>query len=130
MANSRNKEPRKPSAPGVLRRYKKEGLPAFVGMSLKNVNQAGIFGEHPLDVACVRGIMEEIEALVEAGADVNAKGELGNTPLHEAIGQNHVRVVEFLLSRGASREAKSDFGDTPADLARKLGAADSLKLLI
>jgi len=129
MANSKTTKPRKLSGLGVLRRYKKEGLPEFVGMSLKSVHQAGIFGERPLGVACVRGIMEEIEALVEAGADVNAKGELGNTPLHEVIGQNHLHVVEFLLRRGASCDTKNDFGDTPVDLARRQGAAEILKLL-
>ncbi len=82
-------DPRRLSAADVLRRYKEEDLPAFAEVQLEDVNQIGIFGERPLDVACGRGVMEEVTALVEAGADVNAPGELGNTlcmrRLHRAI---------------------------------------------
>jgi ankyrin repeat protein len=77
----------------VLRRYKDEDLPAFCGISLEDVNQVGNFGERPLDVATGRGNMEEIAALVEAGAEINAPGELGNTPLHEAVGQGHLKAI-------------------------------------
>jgi len=61
------------------------------------VNQAGNFGDRPIHVACIRGDLEEIGALVHEGADVNATGELGNTPLHEAVGQGHIGVVKALL---------------------------------
>lgn len=76
------------TAADVLRRYMDEELPAFCGIQLESVNQVCRFGERPLHVAATRGIMEEVAALVEAGAEVNAHGELGNTPLHEAVGQN------------------------------------------
>lgn len=118
------------TAADVLRRYKAEDLPAFVEVPLDSVNQAGNFGEHPLEVAASRGRMDEIVALVDGGADVNSHGELGNTPLHEAVLQGHVEAVKFLLNRGASISAKNDFGETPLDLARSRGRGDIAAILV
>lgn len=105
------------TAADVLHRYNEELLPAFVDIVLNDVNQVGLFGERPLHVACVRGNLEEIEALVAGGADVNATGELGNTPLHEAVGQSHIEGVRFLLEHGASRSVTNEMGETPLTIA-------------
>jgi ankyrin repeat protein len=113
----------------VLRRYKDEDLPAFVGIPLEDVNQIGNSGDRPLHVACIRGNMEEIRALVKAGADVNAQGEMANTPLHECVGQGHYIAAQFLLACGASPELKNEWGDTPVDVARLKGSEDIIKLL-
>jgi uncharacterized protein len=113
----------------VLRRYKDEALPAFAEIPLDDVNQIGNFGERPLNVASVRGRLEEVTALVEAGADVNARGELGNTALHEAVGQGNVEVVKFLIERGASPTVSNNFGETPLDTARLQGRPEILALL-
>jgi ankyrin repeat protein len=113
----------------VLRRYSDESLPAFADRPLTDVNQIGLFGERPLHVACTRGNMEEIEALVQGGADVNAEGELGNTPLHEAVGQGHREAVKFLLEHGASRTAKNEFGETPLSMATAQARIDIISLL-
>jgi ankyrin repeat protein len=51
------------------------------------VNQFGNFGERPLHVASARGNLDEMAALIDAGAEINALGEIGNTPLQEAVGQ-------------------------------------------
>ena len=115
------------TAAQVLRRYKDEDLPAFSGMDLKDVNQVGLFGEHPLDVAACRGSVEEIAALLEAGANVNSHGELGNTPLHEAVSQNHLAAIQFLVEHGASLTARNNDGKTPLALA-KTRAAQTLLL--
>ena len=117
------------TAQEVLRRYMEEELPAFVGMSLVDVNQVGHFGERPLDVACTRGNMEEIEALAEGGAELDAQGEVGYTPLHEAVSQGHLDAVRFLLARGASRDIRNDFGRTPLDTARLTSRNELAKLL-
>src|SRR5690242_14396199 len=106
------------TAAEVLRRYKDEDLPAFSGIDLKDVDQVGLFGERPLHIAACRGITEEIEALIKAGAHVNAPGELGYTPLHEAVSQNHVEAIRILLEHGASVMAKNEDGKTPLDMAR------------
>src|SRR5260370_39152027 len=117
------------TAAEVLRRYKDEDLPAFCEIALKDVNQIGNFGERPLHVASVRGNMEEIAALIDAGADVNAPGDLGNTPLHEAVGQGHITAIKFLLDNGASVDVRNELGETPLEIARLKGRDDILKLM-
>ena len=106
------------NADDVLKRYKDEDLPDFVGIDLSDVNQAGIFGDAPIHVAAIRGRTDEITALLNGGADANASGELGNTPLHEAVMQNRIEAAKLLLDRGADPQRRNHFGGTPLDTAR------------
>ena len=117
------------TAKEVLRRYGEEDLPAFVGVTLDDVNATGPFGEHPLDVAAGRGALDEVLALLDGGADINAAGDLGNTALHEAVGQGHVDVVSTLLRRGASRALRNQDGHTALEVAVLRGHADLAELL-
>ncbi len=117
------------SAADVLRRYREEELPAFVGTDLADVNACGIFGEHPLDVAACRGSIPEVRALLDGGAEIDAHGELGNTALHEAVGQAHTEVVRFLVARGASLTVTNDDGHTPCDVAKLRNLDEILALL-
>jgi ankyrin repeat protein len=112
-----------------LRRYKDEELPAFCEISLEDVNQIGNFGDRPIHVACARGNLEEISALLDGGADVNAAGEIGNRPLHEAVGQGHLTVVQFLLDHGASIHETNDEQMTALDIAKLLGRDDIADVL-
>jgi ankyrin repeat protein len=117
------------TAADVLRRYKDEELPEFCEIPLHDVNQAGNFGDRPIHVACIRGDLEEIAALVHEGADVNATGELGNTPLHEAVDQGHIDVVKALLEYGASRNKSNNLGMTAFEIAKQQGRIDIARLL-
>jgi len=117
------------TAAQVLRRYKDEDLPAFCGVELTDVNQKGSFDERPLDVAAVRGDLEELYALLDGGAEVDGLGELGNTALHEAAGQGHFDVVAVLLEFGARKDIRNEFGDTPLDIAVMHGRQDLIDLL-
>ncbi|HET7750868.1 MAG TPA: ankyrin repeat domain-containing protein, partial [Terriglobales bacterium] len=116
-------------AADVLRRYEDEDLPAFSEVPLRDVNQVGNFGERPLHVASTRGNLEEIAALLGAGAEINAPGELGNTPLHEAVGQGHLEAAQFLLDHGACPDAKNEDGDTPLDKAKQTHRNDIVTIL-
>jgi uncharacterized protein len=98
------------TASDVLRKYREEDLPEFCELDLTEVNQTGNFGNSPLHVAAVRGLLNEAIALIEAGAIVNAKGELGNTPLHDAVGQHNMGMVNLLLASGADPRIKNDHG--------------------
>ena len=109
------------NADEVLARYAEEDLPEFVEMPLTSIEQVGRFGNRPLHVACVRGIMDEVAALVVAGASVNAPGENGNRPLHEAVGQAHESVAKYLLQHGADPLQQNDDGQSPIDIARVMG---------
>jgi uncharacterized protein len=113
----------------VLHRYREEELPEFLGIPLKDVNQAGNSGDRPLHVATFRGNMDEIGALVAGGADVNAIGDLGNTPLHEAAALGDLDAVEFLLAKGASPGKKNEFDESVIDVAHSQGHNEIARLL-
>ena len=112
----------------VLGKYNEENLPDFCE-PLADVNQVGTFGNRPIHLACYRGNMADVVALVEGGADVNAIGDLGSTPLHEAAEQGHINVVKFLLEKGASPTVKNELGSTPSDAATVRGWNEIAKLL-
>jgi ankyrin repeat protein len=112
--------PSKPTAAQVLRKYTEDDLPDFLGSPIEDVNQVGANGDRPIHIACIRGSLEDVDALVEGGADVNVAGDLGYTPLHHAAGDGHLEIVRVLLSHGADVNAKNEFGQTPIDLAKDL----------
>jgi ankyrin repeat protein len=103
----------------VLQRYLNDTL-EFDEINLTDVNQRGHFGNTPLHIASSRGNLEEIEALLAAGADVDARGEDGDTPLFRAAQQSHVPVVKRLLGAGASPDSPNNYGRTPRQVAVSL----------
>ena len=117
------------NAKDVLERYKSDNLPAFAEMDLTDVNQVGLFGERPLDVAACRGNLEELYALLDGGADIDALGELGHTALHQATSQGHFDAVKVLLEFGARKDIRSELGYTPLELATLHGRQDLVDLL-
>jgi ankyrin repeat protein len=125
----KDKSERRITAAEVLRRYKEEDLPAFSEITLDSVNQVGNFGERPLNVASVRGMLEEVAALVDGGAEVDARGERGYTALHDAVAQGHVEIVKLLLIHGASPIAPNDDGRAPVETAAELNRREILALL-
>jgi hypothetical protein len=119
------------TAADVLSRYSDddESLPEFTQRDLIDVNQIGNFGNRPLNIAATRGLIEEIIALIEGGADVNAPGELDCTPLHDAAGQGHFEAVKVLLQYGASVTNRNQWGYTPIDDALASGRKDIADLM-
>jgi len=119
----------KTTAEEVLRRYNDETLPDFCD-PLTDVNQVGTFGNRPIHLACFRGNINDVVALVEGGADVNAAGDMGSTPLHEAVEQAHAKVVKFLLDCGAKRDVLNELGKTPLEIAKEKGLAEIARLIV
>ncbi len=113
----------------VLQRYIDERYPDFIDVVLTDVNQHGKFGNTPLNLACKRGSLEEVEALLAAGANIEAEGEMGDRPLHDAAMEGHVAVVERLLVAGASPNVEDDHGFTPRSLAVSLGYHDVVAVI-
>jgi uncharacterized protein len=105
------------TASEVLRRYEDEDLPEFDGIESISIETVGRYGNRPLHIACVRGDLEEVGALIAAGANVNVRGEHGNTPLHEAVGSSSAMVLNHLLANGADHLQRNDFGQTARDVA-------------
>ncbi|CAM6087993.1 unnamed protein product [Calypogeia fissa] len=82
-------------------------------------------GWTPLHVAARMGDLEEVQRLLNEGADVNAPSwgpkAPGTTPLHLASTGGHLHVMNELLERGANIEArtKGGCGWTPLHNAAK-----------
>ena len=73
--------------------------------------------------------MDEIKALIAAGADVNARGDLGNTPLHCAVVQGHIETVKLLLENGASPKERNEFGESVIDVANSQADTEIARLI-
>jgi ankyrin repeat protein len=58
----------------------------------------------------LRGDVDAVELLLEAGEDINAIGDLGDTPAHYAAMGQHRQLYDLLLSRGADQSIKNEFG--------------------
>lgn len=77
---------------------------------LTEVNQLNIFGESPIHIAAWRGCSEDIQWLLENGANINQFGEFGMTPLHYAYMSGKEENIEALLNAGADPNISCDYG--------------------
>ena len=72
-----------------------------------------------LHEAAKEGSTEQVQKLINDGADVNAKeiGTGGWTPLHYAVHNGHQEVAQVLVANGADVNAMDSQGWTPLDVA-------------
>jgi uncharacterized protein len=91
-------------------------LPGWAGINCE-LDRPNNFGDYPIHVAATRCKVDEIEILLEAGADVNQRGEEGFSPLLNAVEQGCLTAVALLLARGAIVDLASSDGTTPEELA-------------
>lgn len=90
-------------------------------------------GDTPLHIAAVRGEVQTVGWLLEAGADINTGGEIGYTALHYAVEHGHPEVVRLLLQRGANREIRffeSHAGETALELTQHLDDGEAKQKII
>ena len=102
----------------------------FVGLGPITPHTRGLFGNTALHVAAVRGELDALGWLLDAGVDIHANGEEGYTALHEAVGHGHHEAVRFLLARGASPHRTNDDGESPLDIAQLSGDEATAALLL
>jgi ankyrin repeat protein len=112
----------------VLHRYSQHV--EFVGEELKDVMQVGAFGSQVLHLASFANRCDDIEKLLQAGANIDAVGDLGLRPLHYAVLGGSLEAVRLLLSKGADVRAENGYGETPAQMAHVLADADIENLLL
>lgn len=88
--------------------------------------------ETPLYVACRRGHVGIVEALLHHGADLRLVDRDGNTPLHGAVGGGHAGALASLLDAGgdAVLEEKNIRGDKALHTAAALGHIACVQLLL
>ncbi|XP_049788061.1 26S proteasome non-ATPase regulatory subunit 10-like isoform X1 [Schistocerca cancellata] len=80
--------------------------------------------------AAEEGAVEDLQALLEAGANVGARDEIGETALHWAAQWGHTDSVKCLLEAGAEVDARSDGQSTPLHLAAERGRTAVVGLLL
>ncbi|XP_077188706.1 2-5A-dependent ribonuclease [Paroedura picta] len=80
--------------------------------------------------AVQEGCFEEVQQLLEEGADINFKANYGWTPLHSAVQGDKVELVHFLLDRGAAPCVRKDNGATPFIVAGIMGNVELLDLFL
>lgn len=85
-------------------------------------------GEALLDAA-KNGAIENVKVLLDVGIDPSVTDDLGGNALFLAAKNNHADLVIELLSRGFQIDAEDHSGKTAMDVAKELGAVDSIKAM-
>ncbi len=81
-------------------------------------------------VAAWQGSVEEMDAMIKAGADVNTFDSLLGTPIVAAADSGNHKAVELLVSKGANVNATDNDGQTALMKAARSGNGDTVRLLI
>ncbi|XP_071833533.1 protein phosphatase 1 regulatory subunit 12B-like isoform X4 [Apostichopus japonicus] len=80
--------------------------------------------------ACASGDDEDVQHLLNIGADINYANIDGLTALHQAVIDENQDMVEFLLENGANIESQDNEGWTPLHAAASCGFIDIASFLI
>lgn len=97
---------------------------------ISDVDAAGSFGETPLFAAALSGRVENVAALLKAGADVNkARSRTRETPLLAAVQRGHIDAAKMLLEAGADPCKADVFRQTPLKAALRKGDTLAVKIL-
>ena len=72
----------------------------------------------------------DLQAELDAGADVNARSEDGRTPLISAAKYGTAESIQLLIAAGVDVNERTEDGTTPLHTAAEVGTAESIQLLI
>jgi ankyrin repeat protein len=86
------------------------------GVPPKDINAKNHMGWPPLVYAC-RGDNgehpDEVQRLLELGADIDVRNHKGKTALHYAAKAGFLKVINLLIEKGATVDATDQDGETP-----------------
>ena len=86
---------------------------------------------YALHKACMNGVIEHVQLLLDSGADIEGKTNYGKrTPLHLASLYGHIDIVRLLVDSGADIQVKDIFNCTPLYLAYQDKHEDTVRLLL
>lgn len=71
------------------------------------------YNNTPLGLSAIKGNLQVMRALLDAGADINGNDQSLNSPLHMAVSYKNLDAVCFLLERGADVLKLDALGQTP-----------------
>jgi ankyrin repeat protein len=106
-----------------------EAVRAKIAKDPEAIRTVNSLGKTPLHYAVSNKRVEEMVALVEAGADVNAADKTGMTPLHLAAMLGRRDEATWLIEHGATLEPLDHFGDTPIHTAAIFGGGGVIQVL-
>jgi len=84
----------------------------------------------PLYCACILGLCDTAERLIDAGADINEGTWNGRTPLHGAIVARRRNIVAMLLRREAPLDCRNNYGWNPLGSALHMADLEIVKTLL
>uniref|UniRef100_A0A0R3RKG5 ANK_REP_REGION domain-containing protein n=1 Tax=Elaeophora elaphi TaxID=1147741 RepID=A0A0R3RKG5_9BILA len=79
--------------------------------------------------ACLSGDLEEVQTLLNDGANINTTTVDGLTALHQAVIDGKPKMVQFLVEHGANVNAQDNEGWTPLHAAACCGNVDLVEYL-
>ncbi|XP_048249030.1 inversin-like isoform X2 [Haliotis rufescens] len=107
-----------------------ETVKFMLSLNVADINSRGRWSRTPVMEAAWNGQRDVVELLVSEGADVSLVDEVGNNILYYACLGGHVETVKFVLSLNVvDIDARNNAGQTAADVARRAGHEEVVKLL-
>jgi ankyrin repeat protein len=104
-----------------------EKLLEFLLKNGANVLIRNKYGDTAVAIAALRGHLQVVRDLVEAGAAIDADGW---TPLQYAAFDGHADIVSYLINQHALVDARAPNGQTALMFAARNGHVDVVKLLV
>jgi ankyrin repeat protein len=91
----------------------------FLALALKNGGNPNLVGtdlaQTPIFVGIENLRWDNVQLLIDAGANLNFRDSHGNTPLMSAAGINQYHIVYAMLKAGADPAVKNNWGKTVLD---------------
>jgi hypothetical protein len=94
------------------------------------INEVGENGYTRLQSAVRCGKVDQIDSLIEAGADVNALSGRGMTALHLAARNGNVNIAKALIGHGATVDVPDENGATPLHIAISICRIEMVRYLV